>query len=59
VLTEAAAGTLDARLIIEPQISWRLCVASRADQTPKVAASVVMTAISEIVADLVARRIWQ
>lgn len=59
VLTEVAAGTLEARPIVEPQIAWRLCVASRVDQKPKVAVSVVEDAVFEIVTDFVARGIWR
>lgn len=59
VLTEAASGALEARPIVEPQIGWRLCIATRAEQKPKVAVSVVEDAIFEIVNDLVARGVWR
>lgn len=59
VLTEAAAGTLDARPLIKPQIGWRLCIATRAEHKPKVAISIVEDAIFDIVIDFVKRGLWQ
>ncbi|TFF27193.1 LysR family transcriptional regulator [Jiella endophytica] len=59
VLTEATSGTLEARPLIEPQIGWRLCIATRAEQKPKVAITIVEEAIFEIVTNFVRRGLWQ
>ncbi|GGH45049.1 LysR family transcriptional regulator [Frigidibacter albus] len=59
VLTEINAGTLECRPIVAPQIGWQLSIATRAEQRPKVAVSVVEDAIFDIVADLVHRGVWQ
>lgn len=58
VLTEIAAGTLEARPVTDPQISWRLCIATRAEQSSKVAVTVVEDAIYDIVTGLVADGVW-
>ncbi|MEI4470126.1 LysR family transcriptional regulator [Frigidibacter sp. MR17.24] len=59
VLTEAAAGTLEARPVVEPQIGWRLCIATRAEQKRKVAITIVEDAIFDIVTDFVRRGLWR
>lgn len=59
VLTEMLQGTLEARTVERPSIEWRLCVASRADQSRKMAVALVEEAICEIVGDLVVRRLWR
>jgi LysR family nitrogen assimilation transcriptional regulator len=59
VLTEITAGTLDCRPIVAPQISWQLCLATRAERRSQVAVSVVEDAIFEIVTDLVHRGVWR
>ncbi|MCD1619339.1 LysR family transcriptional regulator [Salipiger manganoxidans] len=59
VLTEITAGTLDCRPIVAPQIGWHLCIATRAEQRPKVAVTVVEDAIFDIVTDFVRRGVWQ
>lgn len=57
-LTEIAAGTLTARPVVEPQISWRLCIATRAEQSSKVAITVTEDAIFDIVTGLVSQGVW-
>ncbi len=59
VLSEYHQGSLTAAPIVEPEIRWQLCTATKTDQRSKMAVRVVEQAISDIVGDLVARRIWR
>ncbi|OJH43327.1 LysR family transcriptional regulator [Paracoccus sp. SM22M-07] len=58
VLTEIRAGLLEARSIVEPQISWDLCLATRAEQRPKRAVAIVEDAIHDIIMTFVRDGIW-
>ena len=59
VLTEVFNGTLEARMIVDPQIGWTLCIASRDAHGPRIATAAVEAAIYDIVTDLMGRGIWQ
>ncbi|MCA0939867.1 LysR family transcriptional regulator [Yangia mangrovi] len=59
VLSEVQNGTLEARPIVSPQISWTLCTATKADQRRKKAIQVVEALVRDIVGELVAAGIWR
>ena len=58
VLTEFHLGTLTAAPIIEPEVQWRLCTATKSDQRRNLAVLEVERAIGKIVQDLVSQGIW-
>jgi LysR family nitrogen assimilation transcriptional regulator len=59
VMSEIQQGTLEAAPIEEPRISWKLCLATRADQHRKMAIKLVGEAVQSIVSDLVVEGIWK
>lgn len=59
VMSEIQQGTLEAAPIEEPRISWKLCLATRADQHRKMAIKLVGEAVQSIVTDLVVEGIWK
>lgn len=58
VLTEFHLGTLVAAPIVEPEVQWRLCLATKSDQRHNMATRAVEGVISEIVRELVEQNIW-
>ena len=58
VLTEIQQGTLVARPIVDPVMTWQLCVVTHVGNSRKPAFAAVEDAICDIVGDLVARRVW-
>ncbi|MAC78747.1 MAG: hypothetical protein CML66_11870 [Rhodobacteraceae bacterium] len=59
VLSEVQNRTLEARPIVEPQMPWTLCTATKADQRSKKAIQVVEALVRDIVNDLVRSGIWR
>ncbi|KZB62596.1 MULTISPECIES: LysR family transcriptional regulator [Thalassospira] len=59
IISDVQSGVLEAMPIVDPAITWRLCVAMRMDQGRKRTLSVVEQMIHEIVDDLVAAGIWK
>lgn len=59
VLGEYHSGTLTAAPITDPEVRWSLCTATKTDRQGNLAVRVIENAIAEIVADLVARKIWR
>ncbi|MCP1200585.1 LysR family transcriptional regulator [Notoacmeibacter sp. MSK16QG-6] len=58
VLSEFHLGTLTAAPIVEPEVQWRLCTATKTDQRQNMATREVEAAIADIVKSLVTRSIW-
>ncbi len=59
VLSEVQNGTLEARPIVQPQMAWTLCTATKADQRGKKAIQVVEGLVRDIVGELVASGVWR
>ncbi|MEQ3625430.1 MAG: LysR family transcriptional regulator [Celeribacter sp.] len=59
VMSEVQNGTLEARPIVRPTMTWTLCTATKADQRTKMAIQVVEACVRKIVDELVVSGIWK